>query len=827
MLERFAILAALAALAAGAPPASAQEACPADFSRSDAPLTCACEEWRPGRIWGTDVYTNDSHICTAAVHAGLIDPGEGGVVTLEPRPGQDAYAGSERHGVRSRRYGRWGGAFAFVSAGPLPQARTRTGPPGAFDGPWHGYLYCAAQPVYFQARLEHAQDAVSGTLLIAPMHENFAVSGPLPLTGSTPRAGAVAFEVLPQAADGRRRRPDLRMVGRYAGTLEPGVERIAGTLETLEPSCETFEAWRIDHGPQNPEGLLFQDPAALGHDACAGLARLLAPDALRSGPDAERCRLRPRSRDCEALKRRASPMFHAAGRLLTSRALDQERLRQVLGKDLAGWGRTDHVTFRSIASRCKDLFERQPRHGEDVALAAAVRAAGGWSPTPFSSPKGHGFIEAAMHALLNPPEGAGAPSPDTAPGGPVLAEIAALPARLESLAKADALIREASPLYGAATNPRLEAARRQLASRIARDIIADYPAVSTVEDLWSLELVHSQRHQRALEAREADLAAELQAHFTEAAAQHARRLWPQVIDDAFRLLHELEDADFARWPDIQAAMETLRRLGRHAAPDASSAERIGRWREARDRLARRMIARSERELADWIATLPLNEEGAGRLEAFTRRHLGASTIPPRYPLLAEAQSAFRDRLNPAGFSRPGFLVPLLAGQWGAVDHRGLENLSYAVTLLGTLREACPNLVPGETDPASAPLKRYAMEGSMDGVRRLMRGEMNQRDAFRGLLALGQAMRRTPGCYLDYLGNPVGCVSRQDYEATREAIVTSPEGRSDAMILLARGCEDPVTRSVVENFIAFARMDPFASDPHLELVEPWEYVATAR
>ena len=38
-------------------------------------------------IWGSDVYTQDSSICTAAVHVGLFSLADGGVVTVEFRPG--------------------------------------------------------------------------------------------------------------------------------------------------------------------------------------------------------------------------------------------------------------------------------------------------------------------------------------------------------------------------------------------------------------------------------------------------------------------------------------------------------------------------------------------------------------------------------------------------------------------------------------------------------------------------------------------------------------------------------------------------------------------
>jgi len=66
-----------------------------------------------GRVWGTDVYTDDSSICTAAVHAGMIGVA-GGTVTIEIRPGASSYQGSRRNGVASSAYGGWSGSFVFV-----------------------------------------------------------------------------------------------------------------------------------------------------------------------------------------------------------------------------------------------------------------------------------------------------------------------------------------------------------------------------------------------------------------------------------------------------------------------------------------------------------------------------------------------------------------------------------------------------------------------------------------------------------------------------------------------------------------------------------------
>ena len=73
-----------------------------------------------GSVWGTDVYTDDSVLARAAVHAGLLQPGETGVVTVMVLPGQERYDASYRNGVPSRAYGRWSGSYAFTIPGEPP-----------------------------------------------------------------------------------------------------------------------------------------------------------------------------------------------------------------------------------------------------------------------------------------------------------------------------------------------------------------------------------------------------------------------------------------------------------------------------------------------------------------------------------------------------------------------------------------------------------------------------------------------------------------------------------------------------------------------------------
>jgi hypothetical protein len=64
-----------------------------------------------GAIWGSGVYTTDSHLATAAVHAGVLKVGERGIVRVWVRPGQPSYQGSTANGVTSYGYGSWSLSF--------------------------------------------------------------------------------------------------------------------------------------------------------------------------------------------------------------------------------------------------------------------------------------------------------------------------------------------------------------------------------------------------------------------------------------------------------------------------------------------------------------------------------------------------------------------------------------------------------------------------------------------------------------------------------------------------------------------------------------------
>jgi hypothetical protein len=68
-----------------------------------------------GSVWGTDVYTDDSSLAKACVHAGILASGETGLVLVTILPGMPAYTGSSRNGVTSNNYGNWYGSYSVTA----------------------------------------------------------------------------------------------------------------------------------------------------------------------------------------------------------------------------------------------------------------------------------------------------------------------------------------------------------------------------------------------------------------------------------------------------------------------------------------------------------------------------------------------------------------------------------------------------------------------------------------------------------------------------------------------------------------------------------------
>ncbi len=65
-----------------------------------------------GWLWGTEVYTGDSTLAAAAVHSGVLKPGQKGIVKVTILGPQDEFEGSLQYGITSSSYGPY--QFSFT-----------------------------------------------------------------------------------------------------------------------------------------------------------------------------------------------------------------------------------------------------------------------------------------------------------------------------------------------------------------------------------------------------------------------------------------------------------------------------------------------------------------------------------------------------------------------------------------------------------------------------------------------------------------------------------------------------------------------------------------
>ncbi|MEL6831317.1 MAG: LCCL domain-containing protein [Pseudomonadota bacterium] len=88
--------------------------CPPNATKVSSRLSCTCSasQTNAGTVWGTNVYTSDSSICKAAVHAGAISK-SGGRINIAMASGRSSYSATTRYGVASVKWGSWDRSFVF------------------------------------------------------------------------------------------------------------------------------------------------------------------------------------------------------------------------------------------------------------------------------------------------------------------------------------------------------------------------------------------------------------------------------------------------------------------------------------------------------------------------------------------------------------------------------------------------------------------------------------------------------------------------------------------------------------------------------------------
>lgn len=71
-----------------------------------------------GSLWGTELYTYDSDIATAAVHMGVLKPGQKGIVKVTMCHSENPHRSSVSHGVSSSDWGPYPASFTVQMAVP-------------------------------------------------------------------------------------------------------------------------------------------------------------------------------------------------------------------------------------------------------------------------------------------------------------------------------------------------------------------------------------------------------------------------------------------------------------------------------------------------------------------------------------------------------------------------------------------------------------------------------------------------------------------------------------------------------------------------------------
>lgn len=84
-----------------------------------------------GSVWGSEVYTCDSSLSTAAVHAGVLKPGQRGIVKVTIVKSPENHMGSTQHGVTSSTWGSYSASYTVERPGrdALPALKTKPATP--------------------------------------------------------------------------------------------------------------------------------------------------------------------------------------------------------------------------------------------------------------------------------------------------------------------------------------------------------------------------------------------------------------------------------------------------------------------------------------------------------------------------------------------------------------------------------------------------------------------------------------------------------------------------------------------------------------------------
>ena len=204
-------------------------------------------------VWGTDVYTDDSNVCAAAAHAGLIDLARGGSFIVSILPGEPSYEGSSRGGVTSRAWGSWRRSFslAAVAGATGPSAQPSAGATASVRSDAEGTVANAAG-----VRVEVPAGAVPVTVEGAPGTMVFSIE-PATVAAVPPSGFAAVGATYQIGPDGLTLEQPVRLVFPIPDGVDPAdvvglttFDAAEGTWVvvpgTVDPVARTVSVW-TDH----------------------------------------------------------------------------------------------------------------------------------------------------------------------------------------------------------------------------------------------------------------------------------------------------------------------------------------------------------------------------------------------------------------------------------------------------------------------------------------------------------------------------------------------------------------------------------------------------
>lgn len=224
-------------------------------------FVCPASDGAKASVYGTDVYTPDSAVCAAAIHAGVLAPNQAGVVSIVMGSGAESFPSSKRNGVATRSYGRWSTSYTFA----------RDAAPGTIS--WR--TAWSQVPAEFTAPIElqcPAGAPIAGTVWGTDVYTK----------GSTICAAAVHAGVIAAASGGLVIATRARYDGAFAASARNGVSSSSwgSTQDAFSVTAPT-----VGSAPSSQAGRIASTGAAtLATQSPAALQRSGATAPTGPGP---------------------------------------------------------------------------------------------------------------------------------------------------------------------------------------------------------------------------------------------------------------------------------------------------------------------------------------------------------------------------------------------------------------------------------------------------------------------------------------------------------------------------------------------------------------